>query len=266
MVLSIAVILVIGFIAVTLLLYLLQDRMVFYPQSTDTAIRDRYTAHEITVRRGSVTLGGWFFGDAVDAQHPLVVYYGGNAEDVSLNLDDLDCFDTRSFLFMNYRGYGTSDGRPTERTLVDDALFILDHLLERHAIDPAHVVLMGRSLGSGVAVQVAAKRPVGGVILVTPFDSLVNVARAHYPLFPVGRLLRHRFDSAALAPAIKTRALFLTAAADQVVPVRFARRLEQLWGGAVTAVEIPGTDHNDIETSPAYWAAVNAFLADTPRP
>jgi pimeloyl-ACP methyl ester carboxylesterase len=109
---------------------------------------------------------------------------------------------------MNYRGYGGSDGTPSETALLSDALFVFDYMLATEGIDPAHVVLMGRSLGSGVAVHVAAKRKVGGVILVTPFDSLVNVARAHYPIFPVGLMLKHRFDSAALAPGITTPGSF----------------------------------------------------------
>jgi hypothetical protein len=119
---------------------------------------------------------------------------------------------------------------------------------------------MGRSLGSGVAVQVAARQPVAGVILVTPFDSLVSVARAHYPIFPVNLLLKHRFDSAALAPQIRVPALFLVADGDRVAPPRFAAALESVWGGRTRLVTIAGTDHNSIETSPQYWTAINAFL------
>jgi predicted alpha/beta hydrolase family esterase len=112
---------------------------------------------------------------------------------------------------------------------------------------------------------VAAKRKVGGVILVTPFDSLVNVARSHYPIFPVGLMLKHRFDSAALAPGIATSALFLTASNDQVVPVRFAKKLASVWGGPLIAVTVEGTDHNSVETSPVYWDAVNAYLSSDRR-
>jgi pimeloyl-ACP methyl ester carboxylesterase len=117
-----------------------------------------------------------------------------------------------------------------------------------------------------VAVHVAANRKVGGVILVTPFDSLVSVARSHYPIFPVGLMLKHRFDSAVLAPGITTPALFLTASNDQVVPVRFAKKLESAWAGPVTSVLVPGTDHNSIETSPVYWSAVNAYLSSGRQP
>ncbi len=265
MILEILKILLALFVGASLLLFLLQGRMIFFPQPTAPGNQSRYAGHEIRVRSGDATLAGWFFKDEIGPGQPLIVYYGGNAEDVSLNFGDLGRFQARSFLFMNYRGYGQSDGRPSERALLDDALFILDHVLATHGIDPAHVVLMGRSLGSGVAVHVAAHRKVGGVILVTPFDSLVNVAKAHYPIFPVGLLLKHRFDSAALAPGIATPALFLTASHDQVVPVRFAKRLERVWGGPTTAVSVDGTDHNTIETSPAYWAAVNAFLSSDRR-
>jgi uncharacterized protein len=260
MILGIIKLLIFFFVGATLLLYLFQGRMIFFPQPTAPANQSRYAGNEIRMRHGGLTLTGWLFKDEIGSGNPLIVYYGGNAEDVSLNFADLGRFNTRSFLFMNYRGYGGSEGRPSERALLSDALFAFDHVVAAEAIDPAHVVLMGRSLGSGVAVHVAAKRKVGGVILVTPFDSLLNVARAHYPIFPVGLLLKHRFDSAALAADIATPALFLTASHDQVVPARFARRLAQVWGGPVTAVSVNGTDHNSIETSPVYWEAVNAYL------
>ena len=261
MIVDILKLLLVFFIGTTLLLYLFQGRMIFFPQPTAPDNQSRYAEHAIRLRHGDVALAGWFFKHEIGPGNPLIVYYGGNAEDVSLNFADLERFNTRSFLFMNYRGYGGSDGKPSERALLSDALVVIDHVLEAEAIDPAHVVLMGRSLGSGVAVHVAAKRKVGGVILVTPFDTLVNVARAHYPIFPVGMLLRHRFDSAALAPAIDIPALFLTASNDQVVPVRLAKKLESVWGGPTTVVAVDGTDHNTIETAPVYWEAVNAFLS-----
>jgi uncharacterized protein len=265
MILETLKILVVIFLGATLLLYLFQGRMIFLPQPTAPENQSRYTGNEIRLHHGDVTLTGWFFKNEIGPSHPLVVYYGGNAEDVTLNFANLGRFDTRSFLFMNYRGYGGSDGNPAEKALLSDALFVIDHILTTEGIDPAHVVLMGRSLGSGVAVHVAAKRKVGGVILVTPFDSLVNVARAHYPIFPVGLMLKHRFDSAALAPAITTPALFLTASNDQVVPVRLAKKLETVWAGPVTSVTVPGTEHNTIETSPVYWDAVNKYLLSDRR-
>jgi pimeloyl-ACP methyl ester carboxylesterase len=260
MVIDILATLVAVFLGVTVMLYFFQDKMIFFPQPTAPGNLARYAANEIRLDAGDVILSGWFFKKEIGPEHPLVVYYGGNAEDVSLNFDDMRRFAARSFLFMNYRGYGDSEGKPCETDLFADALFVLDHILATEGIDPAHVVLMGRSLGSGVAVHVAANRKVGGVVLVTPFDSLINVAKAHYPIFPVGLMLRHRFDSASLAPGIAIPALFLTASRDQVVPVRLSKKLVSLWGGPVTAVTVEGTDHNTIETSPVYWDAINTYM------
>jgi pimeloyl-ACP methyl ester carboxylesterase len=265
MILATVKFILIAFSGATLLLYLLQDKMIFFPQPTLPGNQTRYAGSQLRLQHGNVTLTGWFFKGEIGPNNPLIIYYGGNAEDVSLNFDDLERFAAESFIFMNYRGYGGSDGKPSETALLADALFVIDHMVAIERVDPRHIVLMGRSLGSGVAVQVAANRPVGGVILVTPFDSLVNVAKAHYPIFPVKWLLKHRFDSARLAPGIDVPALFLTANRDQVVPIRFARNLEAAWGGPVTRVTIDGADHNSIHLPSVYWDAINRFLMSLRR-
>ena len=252
------------FAGISLLLYFFQERMIFFPQPTFPGVEQSYASHAVTFRHGEVDLTGWFFKGRIGPDQPMIVYYGGNAEDIAFNFHSLDRFTTRCLLFMNYRGYGGSEGRPAERALCEDALFILDTVIRTQGIDPAHVILMGRSLGSGVAAYVAARRKVGGVILVTPFDSLTHVAQVHYPIFPIRLMLKHRFDSASIAPTITTPALFLTAENDQVVPVRLANRLERLWGGPTTSMTVAGTDHNSIETSSVYWEAINAFLRSGP--
>ena len=101
-------------------------------------------------------------------------------------------FPDRSLFLVNYRGYGGSSGQPSEAALFADALAIFDHVRREHS----EIAVMGRSLGSGVAVLVASERPVEQLVLVTAFDSLVNVAREYLRWLPVGRLLRDRYDSA----------------------------------------------------------------------
>ncbi len=108
-----------------------------------------------------------------------LLYFGGNADDVAGHIDAFsDAFPEHSLYFVNYRGYGGSSGRPSEPALVADALAVFDQVQSRQA----EVSVMGRSLGSGVAVQLAAERPVSRLVLVTPFDSLVNVATRVFPL------------------------------------------------------------------------------------
>lgn len=247
------------------LLYFFQETLIFFPQPTPTENRSRFKPHAYRVAQAGIDLHGWFVRGRVTADKPLLVYYGGNAEEVSTNLGDLARYKAGAYLFMNYRGYGDSGGKPSQADLCQDALHIVDHVAAHEKIPLDHMVLMGRSLGSGVAVHVASRRRVRGVILVTPFDSLTNVARHHYPIFPVRLLLKHPFDSRALAPAIKTPLLMLVGAQDEVIPNKYSLNLAQAWGGPVRTVVIEGVGHNDIQLESDYWEATNAFLVDPLR-
>jgi uncharacterized protein len=246
--------------ALLLAAYLLQEKLIFYPQKGITSPHEeRYAGARIRLDHGGLSLHGWLVRKN-DPPRSLLVYYGGNAEEVSLNLGELDRLPVDALLLMNYRGYGLSQGRPSETFLVADAIWVLDTIVRRLALAPEQVILMGRSLGTGVAVQVAAQRPVAGLVLVTPFDSLVSVARKHYPFLPAGLLLRHRFDSIGLAPQRSQPALFLVAEADEIIPNAASLRLSQAWGGEVTQVTIAGAGHNDIHQSPRYWEAIREFV------
>lgn len=246
------------------LVYWFQGALIFFPQALPQSVLASFSDLEYRVRNGEVELRGWLVRRPVTADRPLVVYYGGNAEDVAGNLRMLDRFPSNALLFMNYRGYGGSEGRPTEGHLFDDALHILDTVTRDLGVDTDRVVLMGRSLGSGVAVHVAGKRRIRGVILVTPFDSLVSVARRHYPILPVGLLLRHRFESDALAPDIAAPSLMLLAGRDEIIPRKSSLALAERWGGPVRTVTVEEATHNDIESFPVYWREIDRFLSSPP--
>ena len=241
-------------------LYFFQDKMIFFPQATPAQSKEQFVDYAMTLEHEGILLQGWYVPGKLSSIRPLIVYYGGNAEEVSGNLWDLPRFKAGGFLFMNYRGYGGSGGKPSQEALCRDALFILDTLIAREKISMDHVVLMGRSLGSGVAVHVAAHRKVGRVILITPFDSLLNVARHHYPILPVKFLLKHPFDSAALAPQISLPALVIMGDQDDIIPNKFSEQLAQRWGGPVETVVIKGRGHNDIQLDARFWQAINTFL------
>ena len=150
-------------------------------------------AQSIRLTSGASTLKIW----VVERPGPrALVYFGGNAEDVSVNLPIFaSAIPDHSLYLVNYRGYGGSTGTPSESALVTDAFAVYDRL---HARYP-DISVMGRSLGTGVAVQLAAAREVRRLVLVTPYDSLANVAGAHFPMFPVAFLMRDRYDSASHA-------------------------------------------------------------------
>jgi pimeloyl-ACP methyl ester carboxylesterase len=187
-----------------------------------------------------------------------LIYFGGNAEDVSASLDEFAlAIPDRSLYFVNYRGYGGSTGAPTEAALVADALAIFDSLRK----DYDEIAVVGRSLGSGVAVQLAATRPVSKLVLVTPFDSLARVGQGAMPWLPVALLMRDRYESTRFAPRVVCPTLLLVAAKDAVIPPAHAAALLAAFAtGRARAVEVPGAGHNDIQLWPQYYRDIAGFL------
>ena len=118
----------------------------------------------------------------------------------------------------------------------------------------------GRSLGTGVAVQVAAAKPVRCVVLTSPFTSALDVAKEIYPWLPVSILMRHVFDSGAHAPKLRMPALILMGGADTLIPKHHSERLAGLWGGPVERETFEGFGHNDIDMNPRYTVAIRNFL------
>ncbi len=237
--------------------WVFQDHMIFFPPPAGPEPRIAAPARleEIVLRTSDgYALRGWL----AHRGRGLIIYFGGNAEETSWLVSESDRFGDWSVLAVNYRGYGHSEGTPGERALFADALLIHDYARSRPHWD--RIILMGRSLGSAVAVHVAAQRTVSALVLVTPFDSLAEVGAGHYPFLPVRWLLRHRFDAVSLAPSIKVPALVVAAAADRIVPPKHARRLFQALGGPRQWVAVPGADHNDIDAHEAYWTVIGGFL------
>jgi hypothetical protein len=191
-----------------------------------------------------------------------LLYFGGNAEDVAGNVELFArAFPDRSLYLVNYRGYGGSSGRPSEEGLVADALAAFDLAQQEH---PA-VAVMGRSLGSGVAVQLASTRPVERLVLVTAYDSLVNVARGHFRWLPVWLLMRDRYDSASRAHRVKAPLLVVTAGEDEIIPRERSDVLAAaLAPGQTRVIVVPGVGHNTLDLSPLYLEAVREFLAAPP--
>ena len=245
------------------LIYFLQERLIFMPQPLAQDPLRAYPGaaiEEVNLHTSDgVRLHGWLVKAAKTQQPaPILIYFGGNAEEVSWLVSTVDHYAGWSLLLVNYRGYGRSEGKPGEAELFADALQIYDYAARR-ALD-GRVALMGRSLGSGVAVHLAAKRRVAGVILVSPYDSVESVAKGIYPYLPIGLMLKHRFDSISLAPAIKTPLLCLVAGEDRVIPRPHSERLYAAWGGRKSWRDFPGAGHDSIAGEPAYWDAIAAFL------
>jgi pimeloyl-ACP methyl ester carboxylesterase len=187
-----------------------------------------------------------------------LVYFGGNAEDVSANLPSFStAFPDRALYLMHYRGYGGSTGKPTEAALHTDAVALFDQVRREHP----DVAVIGRSLGSGVALRLARERPASKLVLVTPYDSIAAVAANQFRFFPVRWLLTDKFDALGDAPALRIPTLIVQAEHDEVIPARHTETLAAAFAkGVASRVVIRGVGHNDISARPEYLHAIRAHL------
>lgn len=245
----------------------MQDRFVFLPQPPDdidfAALRnDQESIEDITLRTpDGVELRGWFVKKKGIPKAPLVLYYVGNADEASTFLHTTTWMEGWSVALLNYRGFGRSGGKPSEKAIYADALQAFDFFTGRDDVDRSRVVLFGRSLGTGVATYVARHRPVSGVILASPYDSIASIGQKTFPYLPVKLVLRNRFDAAALAPSVKAPLLACIAANDTTVAPWHSYRLVERWGGPRTVVVVADSTHNSMLYTATYWKNICDFLA-----
>ena len=186
-----------------------------------------------------------------------LIYFGGNGEQVERNVDFfIKCLPRHSVYLFPYRGYGGNPGSPSQDGLFADALLLEAFVKSRHSA----VSLMGRSLGSGVAVHVASKRPIEKLLLVTPYDSIANVAAAKYPVFPVRWLLKDPFDSVAYAANVNAAVKILIASDDTIIPPVHSRALAMSFKHRPSVKYIEGADHNTISSAREYELESCGFL------
>jgi len=164
------------------------------------------------------------------------------------------------WLMVNYRGFGLSGGVPNMQAVLEDSKLVYDWAAARPDVDATNIVLFGRSLGSFVAVTVAAARHARGAILATPFDSAVALGEKRFPLLPVRWIVGDRFDPVSYAPIISVPALFVLAENDEITPAENGRALAQKWGGLKELVMLRGATHSGIESREEFWGSVGDFL------
>ena len=243
--------LIICYLLMVALLYFMQRSLLFNPVPPVDGI----STQTISFINDDITLQGWVLNQG---KPRTLIYFGGNSEDITANIPLFeDLFRNHTVYLVNYRGYGSSQGSPTEAGLFSDAMAIYDQIRHQHS----SISLMGRSLGSGVAVYLASLRDIDRLLLLTPYDSISEVAQTHYPYFPTSYLIKDRFDSLAYAGSLKLPVLIVTAEFDRVVPVKHAENLRDgLTDSEVSYHLVNGAAHNNVTDFSQYREIVRAFL------
>ena len=255
------------YLLVFLLLFVLQDPLIFRKAKLNTVIVenvhhkfDLLQDTEIQMSDG-IILKGWFLERSPKSK--VIVYFGGNMEEVSSFFLFGDALKDYSIFSLNYRGYGSSEGKPGEKQLYSDALEIYDYLINQKQYQPENIILFGRSLGSGVATYLASQRSVAKVVLVTPYDSIRNIAQERYFLWPIKYLLRHPFEAEYFSQAVTTPVLMLAAGNDKIIPADHARNLFAHWKGEKEIFVLDNVGHNSIGGHKEYWDHIFNFLQKT---
>ena len=241
------------YLALCVALLVFQRSLLYFPQPSSLGGRDTTIALPVADAKVVASVRPRVGRDAV-------IYFGGNGEDVTGSVAGLmDAFPQHGLYLLHYRGYGGSTGTPSEAAIVADALALFDEARREHP----NVVVVGRSLGSGVAVRVASLRPVARVVLVTPYDSIQEIAATRFALFPVRWLLRDKFESWKYAPAVTAPTLLLAAEHDEVIPRASTDLLLSRFKPGVASMKVVGSaGHNSISEHTDYAA----LLRGSPPP
>ncbi|HEY6861486.1 MAG TPA: alpha/beta hydrolase [Pseudolabrys sp.] len=244
------------------LMYVFQRALLYFPDRARTppAAAGLLQAEEVTLTSAD--------GEKVIAWHvpphgtkPVVIYFHGNAGALNLRAGRFKWLtdDGTGLVALSYRGYGGSTGKPTEDGLILDATAVYDFATTRY---PArHIVLWGESLGTAVAIALAAEREVGGLILDAPFTSIADVGAAAYSFAPVRWFIRDAFHSDERVVRVKAPLLVLHGERDSIVPLRFGERLFALAPEPKQMVRFPQGGHVDLDDHGAP-KAVKAFLSE----
>jgi dipeptidyl aminopeptidase/acylaminoacyl peptidase len=243
---------------------LLQKKLIFKPEHENvepTKKSEQVRMRSVVIRGHENTrLSGWLITPRTLETLPAVIYFGGRSEDVSWIREHAETMFPRMIvLAVNYRGYGNSAGVPSELNIIKDATLIFDWLAAKAGVDQGRIALVGRSLGSGVALQVAAQRSASTIVLITPYDSIAAIARKKFPIIPMF-LLKHRFESTKYAHLVTCPTLVLRAEQDLVVPAEHTDRLVACFSQPPQEVTIPRSDHSTIPFLPETRATIKDFV------
>ena len=255
----IAWIIVTFYCTILVLLYALQSRLIFYPGvlKPDFRFAPGTNGEEIVLTTADgERISALFFGNR---SQEVILYFHGNAGDLSGWQFVAEDFTTQGYNFMiiDYRGYGKSSGNLSENGLYLDAEAAFDFLV-KEGFDPARILLYGRSIGTGVAVDLAAKRTCKGLILEAPYISLPKLANEKLPFFFPSLLLKYRFDNINKINRVKCPVIFLHGSDDTLIPPSHSAKLFEKFTGKKKLIIVDRGSHNDLSAFRQY----EEFLKD----
>ncbi len=258
------------YISFSATIFFTQTRMVYFPEreiiTTPSAIQLPF--RDITFRAEDGTrLTGWF----IPAANPkgVILFCHGNAGNISHRLDTIDLFHRLGYstFIFDYRGYGKSEGSPSEKGTYQDVEAAWKHLVDTEGMKHSDIIIFGRSLGSSIGAWLAGQEQPAACILESSFTSAKDVAATLYPYLPVSILCRYKYDSEEALKTSRCPLLFIHSTDDEIIPIKLGRKLFEASPEPKTFIEIEG-DHNSgfLLSSRKYEDGIRAFLGSLKTP
>jgi uncharacterized protein len=258
-------------LALLVLMWVGQRRLMYFPMGEVLAPGDVGVTRVESVSfptSDGLTLHGWFLPAPPSPARFTIVVFNGNAGNRSYRAPLATALQARghAVLLFDYRGYGGNPGTPTESGLREDARAARAFVMGRSDVDRERIAYFGESLGTGVAVTLAAEHPPAALVLRSPFTSMADVGRKHYPILPVRWLLRDRFASSERIARIQCPLLVIAGDRDSVIPIDQSRRLYDAAPSPKQLLIISGADHNDeaLLSGDEMIATIASFLQRLP--
>ena len=248
-----------------LLWKILEKRFVFFPTSeVEFTPEDAGLAFEDTffTTHDGLRLHGWYVAGTTGL---TLLWFHGNGGNIGHRVAELVMLHRRlgaNLLIFDYRGYGISQGTPSEQGTYRDARAALAYLRQRPDVAPEKLVYFGHSLGSAIALELAAAHPPLGLILVSPFASVSDMSRLVFPLLPAGWLVRNKYNSLARISKVGSPLLILHGELDDTVPISQGKKLYDAANPPKRFERLPEAGHNDAFEGGgvAYWSALEEFI------
>ncbi|VAW65817.1 hypothetical protein MNBD_GAMMA08-710 [hydrothermal vent metagenome] len=247
------------YILICIILYFLQDKLIFFPPEPINNVYNAFSKNEINATLNNEQIHGWNIINP-SVKNKTILYFGGNAQDVVYLNEEAKEFNVHQCIAFNYPGYGKSSGTPSQKSLYENALAAYDFAIKEYQLNPQDIIVVGRSLGSSVATYVAANREIAGLILITPFDSIADIAAAQYKIFPVKYVLKHPFPTKNYIAQVKVPTLMLAAHEDEIIADARLENLKRYSNENHKLIKYTNVGHNTIQEDENYYLEINKFI------
>lgn len=246
---SILLTLSILYLLIVVIVYINQRKLIYHPTK-----KINHTYKEIIFKNNDINIHATVLNEKKDK---AIIYFGGNAGNAIATTNFFEgMLQGYAIYFIQYRGYGNSNGEPLEEGLYEDALKIYDEIAKKHK----EINVIGRSLGTGIATYLASKRDIHKMILVTPYDSIENIAKKQYSWLPVSFLLKDKFNSKEYINNLKNKTEILVITGEDDILIPKENTLNLVEGIKHKFIELKDTGHNNITRNSKYYEEIQKFL------